>query len=92
MGGQQQSKRKQDNGKLPILAQLARRTQGSRVCIDWSGGAWDDGILASSGCIYIIIVSVHDDDDNNEDQISRLLRRAAVAAPHAGDTFCSASC
>ena len=49
--------------------------------------AWDDGILASSGCIYIIAVSVHDDDDNNEDQIRRLLRRAAVAAPHAGDTF-----
>lgn len=33
VGGQQQSKRKQDNGKLPILAPLARLIPGSRVCV-----------------------------------------------------------
>ena len=32
VGGQQQSKRKQDNGKLPILAQLARRICKGHGC------------------------------------------------------------
>jgi hypothetical protein len=46
---------------------------------------WDDGILANIVDAFASsswFDDDDDDDDDNEDQIKRLLRRAAVAAPH----------
>ena len=83
VGGQQQSKRKQDNGKLPILAQLARR-----ICKGHGCGriVWRRGMIASLHVVDAFASSSQWEDDNDVEQ-RRLLRRAAVAAPHAGDTF-----
>ena len=83
VGGQQQSKRKQDNGKLPILAQLARR-----ICKGHGCGriVWRRGMIASLHVVDAFASSSQWEDDNDVEQ-RRLLRRAGVAAPQAGDTF-----
>jgi len=63
--------------------------QGCKVVME----GWRRGTIVSLQVVdsFASLSSQSDDDDNSEGQIKRLLRCAAVAAPHAGDTFCLVS-
>lgn len=80
-----------NESKITASFQSLRRLHAScqgQGCAYSIWETWDDSILANIVDAFASSSWFDDDDHDNEDQIKRLLRRAAVAAPHCCDTFC----